>query len=285
MKLSRAKFIYSCYWLQTKCPKARHLYESFRSKAEIEDSWALCFESSPDIYTAILEGSEVQLAKIESLLESDLKFIALGEDLYPEHFQTLEIPPLVISYWGEAVWKKRSLISVVGSREPTVDSLNWIEQELVPYLSFNKVGVVSGGARGIDQAAHRAALLAGEPTVVLVPAGLGRLYPKDLTRLKEMVLASGGAFVSEYPYQQEMKMSFFEARNRLIASLGRYLLVVEGKRRSGSLLTAQLAINQGKDVAALPGHPLHPQFSGTLELLISGAHLVRDRLDLMGLGN
>lgn len=286
MKISRPQFLYFVYWLQSHAPKKIDLYLQFLAAAKSSDSIKECILELPEIFGTEIDFTILPMAenKIQNLIEKqNVKFACYGEAEYPECFKLLDFPPLVISFLGEPVWQTKQFISVVGSREPCSDSLLWMDRELIAYLSHCAVGVVSGGARGVDQAAHRAALLAGQPTVVFVPAGLGKMYPKELSKLVPAVLASGGAFVSEYSFNQEMRICFFEARNRLIASMGSYLLVVEGKRRSGSLLTAGLAMAQGKTIACLPGHPVHPQFSGTLDLLVSGANLIRDRLDLLSL--
>ncbi|MGE0633893.1 MAG: DNA-processing protein DprA [Pseudobdellovibrionaceae bacterium] len=284
MKIPRTQFLYFVYWLQSHFPKRLDLYLQFLEKSQTLETLQDCVEIMKEGFDREFDFQNLAAneERIFSLIEKGkINFACYGEETYPESFKSLEYAPFVFSYLGNPVWMNHQLISVVGSREPCADSLQWVERELIAYLAHCKIGVVSGGARGIDQAAHKAALLAGQPTVVFVPAGLGRLYPRELSRLVPVVLSTGGAVVSEYSYHQEMHIRFFEARNRLIATMGEFLLIIEGKRRSGTLLTAQLAMNQGKPIACLPGHPLHPQFSGTLDLLVSGAHLIRDRLDLM----
>lgn len=207
-------------------------------------------------------------------------FACFGEELYPADFYLMEDPPLAVSFLGSPAWLLGRSLSVVGSRDPRDESVSWMEMEFGEFLNQERVHVVSGGARGIDQKAHSLALRRDLPTTVILPSGLGSIYPSALESWKKSVLASGGCFLSEYAFEQPMRKHFFLHRNRLIAALGQMILLVEARRRSGSLISADQAIKVGRPVMVVPGHPQDKNFSGNLDLLADGALLVRDAQDL-----
>ncbi len=117
-------------------------------------------------------------------------------------------------------------------------------------------------------------------TVVVVPSGLGCLYPDTLKEWITPVLNQGGCFLSEYAFEQKMHKHLFHHRNRLIAALGKATLLVEARKRSGTLITAHQAIQLGRPLWVVPGHPHDPHFSGSLDLLSEGAVMIRDAQDL-----
>ena len=177
-------------------------------------------------------------------------------------------------------WLVQRSLSVVGSREPSPESLRWMEKELSDFCAQHKPLIVSGGARGIDQKAHGIALRKDCPTVVILPSGLGEIYPDSLKEWIRPIQDNGGCFLSEYDYSQRMHKHLFHHRNRLIAALGNATLLVEARRRSGTLITANQAVQLGKPVWVVPGHPQDPHFAGCLDLLSDGAVMVRDAQDL-----
>ena len=155
-----------------------------------------------------------------------------------------------------------------------------MEKEFSEFCEKQKPCVVSGGARGIDQKSHAMALRKSLPTIIVLPSGLGKLYPDSLKQWIGPVLDGGGCFISEYNFDQAMHKHLFHHRNRLIAALGKATLLVEARRRSGTLITAQQAIQLGRPVWVVPGHPHDPHFLGSLDLLAEGAVLIRDAQDL-----
>lgn len=209
-----------------------------------------------------------------------IQLVCYGTDDYPPECYRMDDPPFTLSYWGTPAWKTEQTLSVVGSREPQRETLEWIEQDLSPFVEKERVCVVSGGARGVDQKSHSVALRKKTPTVVVLPSGLGEMYPSTLKEWVTPVLSGGGAFLSEYDFQQRMHKHLFHHRNRLIAALGRATLIVEARRRSGTLITAQQAAQLGRAVWVVPGHPRDPHFQGSLDLLSEGAQVIRDAQDL-----
>lgn len=204
-----------------------------------------------------------------------------GQADYPRGWYGLEDPPLVFSYRGEPVWRERPLLAVVGSRTPLTDSVVWMQRELARFLRLSGVGVVSGGARGVDQIAHQLALAARVPTVCVFPSGLIRPYPSGRESLWESICLADGALLSTYALDEDMRKFHFLQRNRWIAALADATLVVEANRRSGSHLTARLAREVDREVATLPVSVNATQGLGNLQLLSEGATLVVSAEDLL----
>lgn len=218
--------------------------------------------------------------------ENGATILVPGHSDYPvrlAELQNFEICPPILSVLGQPVWKRLPLVSVIGTREPTRQSLLWMDTHLSRFIRSSGAVVVSGGARGVDQRAHLLAMRASCPTVVILPSGLATPYPAEWSNWKEEVLASGGAIVSPYDPWQTVRPYLFEARNRLLAAMGDLVFVVEARRRSGSLMTARLAHELNRTLCVLPAHPLESAAAGGLDLLFDGAFPVRDSDDLRAL--
>lgn len=232
-------------------------------------------------------SSKERLEKIQSEIEAWLLMpgqscVSYFDSEFPENFLTLERPPLVLFYRGLPLWRQWPLLSVVGSREMRSFSSDWLDTELKQFILTleSRVGIVSGGARGVDLRSHQISLRMQAPTLAILPSGLERIYPDSFATWAEEIIAQGGCLMSEYLPSQEMRKNHFEARNRLIASLGIITLIVQGQKRSGTMLTAKQCIQNNKVVAIIPGHPTDPAFSGNLNLLREGAFPVMDAQDL-----
>lgn len=194
--------------------------------------------------------------------------------------QNLESFPLLLTYLGQPTWSQRPNLGVVGSRKMSSITKEWMETELLHFLQRNFICLLSGGARGVDQAAHLCALRTKKPTYVFLPSGLEEIYPKDMKEWRGDILEAGGAFLSEYWPTEKLRNHYFIERNRLIAAMSDFILIVQGEKKSGTLLTAQWALDLGRDLGVLPGHPMDPLFSGNLHLVRSGVPMVMDSLDL-----
>ncbi|MDX6715703.1 MAG: processing protein [Baekduia sp.] len=173
-------------------------------------------------------------------------------------------------------------VSIVGTRRASPDGLE-VARTLGRGLAAAGVTVVSGMALGIDSAAHAGALEAGGPTVAVLAGGADVPYPQRKARLYDAIVASGGAVVSEMPPQFQAFKWNFPARNRILAALAPATIVVEAAERSGSLITAELALELGRDVGAVPGPVVSWQSRGTNALLRDGATLIRDARDALDL--
>ncbi|WP_413290877.1 DNA-processing protein DprA [Bdellovibrio sp. HCB337] len=218
--------------------------------------------------------------EIVRLHDQGVKFTFCGDRLYPPSFVGMPGAPVFLSYKGHPAWLWGRSLSVVGSRDITALSQRWMEEHLSEFLRQEKAILVSGGARGVDQVAHQLALRNSNPTVVVLPSGLGAIYPQNLEAWQSKVIDGGGCMMSEYPFAEKMKKHFFHDRNRLIAGLGIVTLLIEARRRSGSLLTAHKSLQLGKSVLVVPGHPSDSSHLGNLDLLSEGATPIRDAEDL-----
>ena len=220
---------------------------------------------------------------------SDMNAAAVGyfDDEYPPLLRFIPDPPLVLYYRGDLGVLDEPGIAVVGARKCTSQGrLN--AETLARELAQQGVQVISGLALGIDGAAHRGALAAGQPgaTVAVLGAGLGQIYPHRHQSLAAQIVASGGLLLSEYPASVRPLPHQFPERNRLISGLSLATVVVEASLRSGSLITARFAAEQGRDVLAMPGPVQSLVSQGCHRLLQQGAGLVTnagDALDNAGL--
>ena len=208
-----------------------------------------------------------------------VKPVFLDQPDYPTGLKNLANPPFVIYLQGSLNWGER-LIAVVGTRRMTSYG-EQVTESLVTELVLAGVTVVSGLARGIDGVAHRAAIKAGGKTIGVLGSGHACFYPAENAQLSGRMVETGGAIVSEYPPETTPQPGFFPARNRLITALSRGVVVVEGGLKSGSLITARLAADQGKEVFAVPGPIFNPGSQGPAFLVQSGAKLVTKAADIL----
>lgn len=206
------------------------------------------------------------------------QFIFYGEVLFPKAFIQSSNPPLALSVEGNLSPFFNRNISVVGSREPHEYSKQWMQKELYQFLKRYPTPVISGGARGIDQMAHRIALLLDLPTAVILPSGLGNKYPALWSSTEWSTQPV--TFISELCLSSSISKRNFSSRNRLIAAFSEMTLIVEARGKSGTLITAHHALIEGKALGIVPGHPQLSQFAGSLQLLVEGGDIVRDASDL-----
>ncbi len=219
------------------------------------------------------------LRDFEFYHKNEIHHLYPNHPLYPEDFYTLEKPPLFLSLEGDLSCLNKNKVSVVGSRHPTAAALEWMDIHLTPLVEDGAV-LVSGAARGIDQRAHLVSIKNQKPTIAFLPSGLRQVYPPEFSKWKEKIVEYGGLIVSEYEYSQPIHRHHFHERNRMIAKMGLFVLVCEARRKSGSTMTARLAIDNSKTVCVLPGFPSAKNSQGCLDLLFQGAIPVRDYEDL-----
>lgn len=198
---------------------------------------------------------------------------------YPPQLRSLSDPPLLLFGRGDAALLARAQLAVVGSRQPTAAGRR-VACGIASDLARAGFVITSGLALGIDAAAHTAALEAGAPTIAVCGTGLDRCYPAAHRALAARIAAQG-VLLSEYAPRSEPRAFHFPRRNRIISGLSRGVVVIEAAADSGSLITARCALEQGREVFAVPGSPLNPQAAGCLALLREGATLVRDATDIL----
>ena len=215
----------------------------------------------------------------EWLHDESHHLIRLGDDMYPELLAGIASPPAQLYVNGDPEILHLPALAIVGSRNPTTGGAQ-TAFEFARHLGATGFCIVSGLAQGIDAAAHSGALAAGAPTVAFLGHGIDRVYPaanRDLAR----DIAKRGALVSEFPLGTAPGRALFPQRNRLISGLCLGTLVVEAARRSGSLITARLAAEQGREVFAIPGSIHNPLSRGCHQLIRQGAKLVEAADDIL----
>ncbi len=204
-------------------------------------------------------------------------FIGLGEPDYPHRLRAIDDPPPLIAVKGNRSALAQPMAGMVGSRNASAAGSK-IAERLARDLGEAGFVVVSGLARGIDAAAHRGSLATG--TVAALAGGLDRVYPEQHTDLLNAIFENGAA-LTEMPLGYEPRARDFPRRNRLISGLSVGVVVVEAAKRSGSLITARMALEQGREIFAVPGSPLDPRAEGTNGLLKQGATLVTEAADIL----
>lgn len=219
--------------------------------------------------------------EVEAAARMGARFIGLGEPDYPALLRRIDSAPPVIAVRGNLAVFEKPAVAIVGSRNASAAGLAFAER-LARGIARHGYAIVSGLARGIDIRAHRASQETG--TVAALAGGLDRVYPPEFAPLLDAFLDHGAA-LSEMPFGWDARGRDFPRRNRLVAGLAQGTIVVEAARRSGSLITARFANEQGREVFAVPGSPLDPRAEGTNDLLRDGATLcasVEDVIEALG---
>jgi len=216
-------------------------------------------------------------AEIEALADLGGRMIASCEAEFPKGLRALDSPPPIISVIGKTELLRNEAIAIVGARNASALGRKFAAQ-LASDLGCAGLLVVSGMARGIDSAAHEAAMTSG--TCAVLAGGVDNIYPPENASLHER-LRQQGAIVSEMPLGTAPQARHFPRRNRLISGLARGVIVVEAAENSGSLITARYALEQGREVFAVPGSPLDPRARGANHLIREGAALTESADDVL----
>jgi DNA processing protein len=207
------------------------------------------------------------------------RFLFIGQPGYPALLAELADPPPVLAMLGHPAALDGSAVAIVGARNASAGGRR-IAEELAEALARAGQVVVSGAARGIDAAAHLGALRGGR-TVAAVAGGLDQPYPPEHGPLQARIAAEGGAILAEAPFGTAPLARHFPRRNRIIAGLALGVVVVEAAHRSGTLITARLGLEAGRELYAVPGSPLDPRCRGSNDLIRQGAHLVETAEDVL----
>ncbi|HET7712761.1 MAG TPA: DNA-processing protein DprA [Thermoanaerobaculia bacterium] len=206
--------------------------------------------------------------------------VTLIDEDYPPLLKEIADPPIVLHVRGSRDVLKRDSVAVVGSRRATPYAINAARHLTAPLARDSGLCIVSGLARGIDAAAHRAALDQSAPTVAVLGTGIDIVYPRSHQRLAEAIIERG-AVVTEFPPGTPPLGQNFPMRNRIISGLCLGVVIVEATSRSGSLITARMAAEQGREVFAVPGPIFSAGSEGTHRLIQYGAKLVHDANDVL----
>lgn len=256
--------------------RAARLRDAFGSAAGVLaadlEQIAACLGTSPAAAAMFRDRiRQVEVAAELSAIERlGARLVAVGGEEYPPLLAAIPDPPPLLWAQGAAVGDLPPAVAIVGTRRP---SLYGLEQagRFAGSLAAAGVAIVSGGARGIDAAAHRAALRVGGRTVAVLGSGLGCPYPPEHATLFREIVAGGGTVISELPMMTSPRPGFFPRRNRIISGISRGVLVVEAGARSGALVTARIAVEEhGREAMAVPGRIDSPTAAGCLRAIREG---------------
>jgi DNA processing protein len=256
--------------------KARHLVEHFGSVQAVFRASLTELEAAgiPAVAAQSLgTGRSLELANDELARTAGVQIVGFDDAVYPSHLKQIYDPPLVLYVRGNAAAVSQPGIAVIGTRHPTPYGTGMAER-LACDLAARGLVIFSGLARGVDTAGHRGAITGKGKTVGVLGTGIDVIYPKENTRLTEQMLALGGALVSEFPLSTFPAPQNFPIRNRIISGLSLGVLVVEAAEYSGTRITARCALEQGRDVYAVPGNVTNKNSWGPNTLIKQGAKLV-----------
>ena len=221
------------------------------------------------------------VANFEKAERTGCSIVTYIDDLYPESLRQISQPPPILYVRGNAkILSKVVYAGIVGARE-TDDYGIRVAENIAMEIGETGAGIASGGARGIDAASHRGALRAKAPTVAVLGSGLDNPYPKENIPLFRSIVENGGAVITEYPFGALPLQNHFPRRNRIIAGLSSALVVVRAAKKSGSLITASQALNQGLSIFAVPGNIDNGLSFGTNELIRDGATPLLSAVDVI----
>jgi len=228
----------------------------------------------------VSEQAQTQIERtLEWCAEPGNSIVTLADAGYPQSLLAIDDPPLLIYLKGRASLLHGAALAVVGSRNATAQGIENAER-FSETLSQSGWTIVSGLAAGIDAAAHQGGLRGNGSSIAVIGTGADIVYPARNRQLAHM-LAQGGCIVSEYPLGMPAIAANFPRRNRIISGLSKGVLVVEAAAKSGSLITARMALEQGREVFAIPGSIHSPLSKGCHELIKQGAKLVESAQDIL----
>ncbi len=224
---------------------------------------------------SLATGKSMELAREEMAraTAAGVKIVTLDDSSYPQQLKQIYDPPLVLYVRGQVEVISQPGIALVGTRHPTPYGSGMAER-LACDLAAHGLVIISGMARGVDTAGHRGAIAAKGKTVAVFGTGIDVIYPKENSRLSEQILALGGALISEFPFGTSAFPQNFPIRNRIISGMSVGVLVVEAAEYSGTRITARCALEQNRDVFAVPGNVTNKNSWGPNTLIKQGAKLV-----------
>ena len=250
----------------------------FRAKRyELE---ATGFLNTKNVYKILSEqDSNLLDGYIKGLEKTDMGFVPITSDKYPALLKEIHVPPLGIYYLGTLPSQESCYISIIGSRKCTEYGLS-ISHRFSSELAGAGIVIVSGMARGVDSMAHRGALDADGVTVAVLGCGADVCYPPENKALMRRI-QERGCVISEYPPGTKPTLGYFPERNRIISGISRATIVVEAGCRSGTLITVDQALNEGREVMAVPGNITSKMSEGTNHLIRQGASLVTSSEEIL----
>jgi len=218
-------------------------------------------------------------AELQRIRDFGCHVLIMSDDAYPPLLRQIYDPPIVLYVRGELTERDRNAVAVVGSRRTTPYGQE-VARKLGYQLAYVGVTVVSGGARGIDTAAHQGALAAKGRTVAVLGTGINRIFPPENVELYGRI-AANGAVVTQFPFNRAADKQSFPIRNRIVAGMSLGTVVVEAGLHSGALITANMAVDYGRQLCAVPGRIDSPQSRGCHDLIKKGAKLCEGAEDML----
>lgn len=284
------------FWLELSSKKGlglktlKKLFKHFKSAQKICGASAKELASigiHRNVLDALKTKSQLDIACVERYMESEgIQIFCLSDSVYPQLLREISDPPPVLFYKGSiaALGEGLHRLSVVGSRNCTAYAKQVLTHILRPIVSY-RFSIVSGFAYGVDTLSHQVALREGILTVAVLGSGVSEacLYPAKNRELAAEIVKKDGILMSEFLPWQKSLPQFFVQRNRIIAGLSRATLVIEAAKKSGALITADMALGFSRDVAAVPGSIFSPVCEGTHSLLAEGAVLIQSSSDILRL--
>lgn len=225
------------------------------------------------------ENKENLKKQIDDIQEQNIKIITIEEKEYPQLLRTIYDYPVSIYVKGNEKILNGPTIGIVGCRQSTAYGEK-VAQYFAYNLSKRSINIISGLAKGIDSQSHIGAIKAKGITIGVIGSGLDIVYPKENQYLYDKIIRENGAIVSEYPLGVKPEKMNFPARNRIISGMSKGILVVEAKKKSGTLITVDFALEQGRDVYVVPGNIDEMNSVGTNDLIKQGAQMVTSHRDI-----
>lgn len=256
-------------------PTLNQIY--LKSSSTISQLYSLPMKNATLFFKDLHNNYLIQQIKEDN---NSYRIITIVDENYPGVLKTIKDPPIVFYALGNtSLLCHTPALSVIGTRNPSNEAIAKIKHVVSPLLD-NDWLIVSGMAKGVDRYAHVLALREKGKTVAVLGGGFHHIYPKQNTSLFHQI-AERGLVISEYPPDIPPKKHHFPERNRLISGLCFGTLVIEATEKSGTLITVDQALDQGREVYALPGSPLIPQSQGCHRMIQDGAKLVMDSIDIL----
>jgi len=258
--------------------RKKWIVESYDKVAALFDGKARAVDPISKEAIRAFKGFKTIEAAMAGLSKAGIEIVTIKEDAYPASLRAIPDPPMVLYKKGPLPLTGQCF-AIVGARKATFEGM-LLAERIAETLSSAGITVVSGLARGIDGSAHKGALLHPGGTIGVLGSGIHICYPVENSRLFED-MAKEGAIITEYTVGESPLRHHFPERNRIIAGLAQGVLVVEASAKSGSLITARLALDYGREVMAIPGRVYDEAYKGANNLIKQGARLVEDIGDIV----
>lgn len=217
---------------------------------------------------------------LEYMGKTNIKIITIFDEEYPQKLNNIYDKPIILFVKGNEKILNDKAVAIIGCRNASEYGKK-VGHQLAYDVGNNNINIISGLARGIDTNAHIGALKSKAKTIAVLGNGLDMIYPEENKNIAQQIIKDGGAIVSEYIIGVKPEKMNFPARNRIISGLSDAVIVVEAQQKSGTLITVDFAIEQGKEVFAVPGNLDNINSSGTNELIKQGAYLITDVSDII----